>query len=409
MSLEFQDWVVRESRSIIESKFPKWETFTRNYFKDLGYKTVDLAREELLFVFAILNRLEEIRDPRKHRNHNWDIMFRDVQFNHIHQFPILDKKRKEWEFSNRLIRGSKRKDKFRVWLTHDIDIVSSIAFRERWRSLLKGKRAPTKERVKILLSAMYNTARRLVPNIDSRDCFKSVISVEEDFNVKSTLFVCAHYVGKQMWDDVFYRLDDKVVFDGRQEILADVFRSLTVKGWEIGCHGSWFSHVDGERLKQEIAEIHTLVGCDISIVRNHHLTYDVRTSPLVQVNAGVKADSTIGSNENIGFRCGTCFPYKLCNYSDGDVSDLVEIPMILQDCALGHECGYEYTRMRDRAIQIIEQVENQRGLLTVLWHNQHAPESTFGILYRELVDYCVKRGANFVLGKDVLESMNAVS
>ena len=47
---------------------------------------------------------------------------------------------------------------------------------------------------------------------------------------------------------------------------------------------------------------------DIVSVQQHYLHYDIRVTPSVQAEAGFKYDPTLGFNDNVGCRFGTCYP-----------------------------------------------------------------------------------------------------
>jgi len=106
-------------------------------------------------------------------------------------------------------------------------------------------------------------------------------------------------------------------------------------------------------------------------VRQHFLHYDIRISPRVQAEAGLKYDATLGFNDNIGFRFGTCYPFRLYDLKEEKELAIIEVPLIIQDGAmlnpqkgmrLDEDTAFQYI------VQLTKAVENVGGILTLLWH-----------------------------------------
>jgi hypothetical protein len=62
--------------------------------------------------------------------------------------------------------------------------------------------------------------------------------------------------------------------------------------------------------------------------------YDIRVTPAAHAAAGFKYDSTLGFNDNVGFRFGTCYPWRLYDLKREEDLPVIEIPLIVQDGAM---------------------------------------------------------------------------
>jgi hypothetical protein len=100
------------------------------------------------------------------------------------------------------------------------------------------------------------------------------------------------------------------------------------------------------------------------------LHYDVRATPSCHAKAGFLHDSTIGFNQNIGFRFGTSYPFFLHDLGSGATLPILEIPLIVQDNSLFNEHISNSNKENDYAHlhDLIRAVRDVGGVLTLLWH-----------------------------------------
>ena len=103
-----------------------------------------------------------------------------------------------------------------------------------------------------------------------------------------------------------------------------MIREIDRQGWEIGLHSSWYSFDDVDELKRQKEALESALGHEVISIRQHYLHYDIRVTPVVQAAAGFKYDSTLGFNDNVGFRFGTCYPYHLYDLGNG-IGDVVTL------------------------------------------------------------------------------------
>ena len=205
-------------------------------------------------------------------------------------------------------------------------------------------------------------------------------------------------VGKHHPSDCLYDMDDRVVFDGQRCTVAEMIREIDRRGWEIGLHPSWYSFDDVDEMKRQKAALEKALGRDVVSVRQHYLHYDIRVTPRVQAAAGLKYDATLGFNDNVGFRFGTCYPWRLYDLKAEKELTIVEVPLIIQDGAmlspvkgmrLDEETAFQYVQ------QITEAVERVGGVLTLLWHPNAVINQPWWNLYRRSLDYLKEKDVWF--------------
>ncbi len=291
---------------------------------------------------------------------------------------------------------------FAVCLTHDVDDVSYLSLRQSLRPFT----APfsglhiTRDKIKRLLNLGFNTLRAISnPFInDPLHCYERWLKIEEEYGAKSTFFFWPGWknVRKHHAKDPTYDLNDRVIFDGNDGTVAEMIREIHHRGWEIGLHPSWYSYKDADELKVQKEALEKALGDPVHSIRQHCLHYDIRFTPRVHAAAGFKYDSTLGFNNNIGFRFGTCYPWKLQDIESKTELPILEIPLIVQDMAmLNPSKGMSInSKMALHYVQIIsEEVEKVGGVLTLLWHPNEIINRESWKLYQKLLCYLREKNA----------------
>ncbi len=293
---------------------------------------------------------------------------------------------------------------FAVCLTHDVDAVSLYSLRQSLRTrksqLLKGGNAFQK--VKSFLGVGIDLTRTGIHSgqEDPLHCYERWLKAEKEIGSHSTFFFWPGLsaVTKPHHTDCAYELYDSVVFDNQRCTVAEMIQEIDRRGWEIGLHPSWYSFDDVDELKRQKEILEKALGHEIVSIRQHYLHYDIRVTPAVHAKAGFKYDSTLGFNDNVGFRFGTCYPYHLYDLKTEKELPIKEIPLIIQDGAmlnpakgmrLDEDTAFQYV------MQITEEVEKVGGVLTLLWHPNHIVKEDWWRLYLQTLNYLKGKNAWF--------------
>jgi peptidoglycan/xylan/chitin deacetylase (PgdA/CDA1 family) len=193
-------------------------------------------------------------------------------------------------------------------------------------------------------------------------------------------------------------LDDTVHFDNVKCTVAEMIREIDRQGWEIGLHPSWHSYDDPDELKRQKDALEEVVGHQIVSVRQHYLHYDIRVTPGAHAQAGFKFDSTLGFNDNVGFRFGTCYPWLLYDLKQEQELPIMEIPLIIQDGAMlnpGKGMRLDPSMAFEYVVLIADAVEKVGGILTLLWHPNHITRQDWWGLYCRTLEYLNEKDAWF--------------
>lgn len=299
---------------------------------------------------------------------------------------------------------------FAVCLTHDVDVVSLYSLRQSLRTrksqLLKGGNAFQK--VKSLMGVGIDLALLGIraKQKDPLYYYERWLQAEKQYGAHSTFFFWPGLssVTKRHHTDCTYELYDPVVFDNQRCTVAEMIWEIDRQGWEIGLHPSWYSFDNVDELKRQKEALEKALNHDIVSIRQHFLHYDIRVTPAVHAKAGFKYDSTLGFNDNVGFRFGTSYPWHLYDLKAEKQLAIIEIPLIIQDGAmlnpakgmrLDEDTAFKYIK------QITEAVEKVSGVLTLLWHPNSIIKPDWWDLYLTTLDYLKKRNAWFGAVKEV--------
>lgn len=301
---------------------------------------------------------------------------------------------------------------FAVCLTHDVDEVSLYSIKQSLRSrkaelLIAGSAF---QKIKSLMGASIDLTRAAshIPQKDPIHCYERWLKAERECDAHSTFFFWPGLsaVTKRHHTDCPYELDDPILFDNQKCSVAEMIREMDRRGWEIGLHPSWYSFDDVDELKRQKEALETALGHEVISIRQHYLHYDIRVTPAAHAEAGFKYDSTLGFNDNVGFRFGTSYPYHLYDLKAEKELPIMEIPLVIQDGAmLNPEKGMRLDE--DTAFQYIIQiagiVENVGGVLTLLWHTNWIMQEAWWTLFLRVLEHLKQQNAFFASVREIGE------
>jgi hypothetical protein len=292
---------------------------------------------------------------------------------------------------------------FAVCLTHDVDFVSEqLTPAQTLRSARAGlaREAGASESPALaairpagrIVRAAWGGIRRSPPTARA---LERCVDLEREYGVLSSyLFALFPERGFSRYDCV-YRPNDRCRFGGRETTVGEVMRSLAADGFDVGLHGSFNSALTPGMLAREKAALEEALGQAVTTTRQHFLRWDIRTTPRLQAECGLTADSTLGFNRSVGFRAGTSLPFRHFDLVAAEELPLLEVPLVIHDGPLfrpdGLELGAELAT--EATLRIVREIEATGGLVTVLFHPNSLSSPGFVAVYRAILDYARERSA----------------
>lgn len=303
--------------------------------------------------------------------------------------PILDQLYQE---KNVALPDWPDKKNFAVCLTHDVDMVSLYHPKQAMRrTALAAKtfmKQPTKRHASHIIHGIYTGVKGAFAFKDPITRFEKWLEIEQEVGATSTFFFTPESSIKPHASDCSYTYSDKIQFDGQVCSVGEMIIELDRRGCEIGLHPSWWSYDNHEIMSRQKDQLEQVLKKDILSVRQHFLHYDIRITPMIQEQAGFKYDSSLGFNNEVGFRFGTSYPWKVKAGSRNSPTGILEIPLVVQDMAMMNPkkgLMWKPEEAYQETLKIAHKVREVGGVLTLLWHPDTLDRPHVVQVYRDLL------------------------
>ena len=285
--------------------------------------------KELQYIYNCISHKEETESGLRDQWGNWEFPYTEMDY----RIPYLD----DFILSRMKEKGVVRKQlwpdgkKFAFCITHDVDVISSNSATIKKRRYAKHLKNANGVFDKLRFSQMFyrNQLKSYFKKWEEEDTgyFDFFVETEKQFGYHSLFNIFIHSEESMHQYDCDYLPGDLCSHNNRLMPLGEILQSLAAEGFEIGLHGSYLSHTDSKLLKSQKEKLEQLTGQLVQSGRQHYLHFDMKQTPDVLSNSGIRIDTSLGFNRSIGFRAGTAMPYFLNN-------ELLEIPMHIMDCSL---------------------------------------------------------------------------
>lgn len=161
------------------------------------------------------------------------------------------------------------------------------------------------------------------------------------------------------------------------------------RGHLIGLHPAYLSASNPTEMARERSAAETAIGVaqgSMTRARLHYLRWLGPDSWQALASAGIREDHSIGWHDAIGFRAGTCHPYRACDLRNGTILDLTIIPLLAMDTTLFHKqyLGLNPGSAWDAVIPYLCALRRHGGRASILWHNTTMLDPAWSKLYTQI-------------------------
>lgn len=161
--------------------------------------------------------------------------------------------------------------------------------------------------------------------------------------------------------------------------------ALRDSGVELGIHPSYRSFDSQTAFQNEVSALKDILQQDTVGGRQDFLRWTPETWGVWEAE-GIAYDASVGFADHIGFRAGTCHPYRPWLLDQGREANLLEIPLIAMDSTLlSYMCVSEEEAL-EKTRHCIDRCRVVGGVFTLLWHNTRIMNPRHKALYQALLD-----------------------
>ena len=267
-----------------------------------------------------------------------------------------------WEAMHRTWPGLQRRPRaYEIVLTHDVD--DPLATLEHGAGdLVRQLGGDLVRRRDPRLAVRRVRSVRGDRRVDPNNTFDFLMDVSERHGLRSAFYFLAHR-------DRGHR-EGPFLFE--HPWVRSLVGRVSRRGHEVGLHPSYRTYRDAAGTREELERL--LRVADAEGVRQdewggrqHFLRWANPDTWRNWEAAGLSYDCTLGYSETVGFRTGTCHPYRVYDLRERQTLRLVERPFQIMDVALLSKTSLEsaYAAVMD----IAAQCRRYGGCLGILWHN----------------------------------------
>jgi hypothetical protein len=186
-----------------------------------------------------------------------------------------------------------------------------------------------------------------------------------------------------------HTIQDRPQYNLRGRDMRQLFSLMKEHGYKAGLHSSYAAGMNPSLISAEKARLEDALGLPITANRHHFLAAREPEDMETLADVGFTDDFTMGYADVAGFRLGTARAVKYINPVTLKLSDTLTLhPLNIMDSTLN---SAKYMNLTASAAEeycrnLIIEVSNNYGSLTLLWHNtSFAEDSYLRDLYIKLI------------------------
>jgi hypothetical protein len=258
----------------------------------------------------------------------------------------------------------------RIKLSHDADHVG-IPF--RWKD------------------AIRHTTHHRRPMDSARDVL-GLISGSEPSDLRALREIVRLSLSRNLDSAVYWKASRPTPrdsgYDPRHHKIRDIIAWLTENQVECGVQPGYETFRAPEKLRREIHILREAMGDGPLGGRQHYLRWCPETW-IHWETCGLAYDSSVCYAEHMGFRAGTCVPYRPWLFTLNRAAELLEIPLLVMDRTLLNYMKLTHEQSVEAVRDCVARCRAVGGVFTLVWHNNHLLDPEFKALYLRILPLLV--------------------
>ncbi|MFW6095217.1 MAG: polysaccharide deacetylase family protein [Bacteroidota bacterium] len=332
-------------------------------------------------VFYMLSRYEEHLPFLADTHGRFEAKESLAYENNFLQDPVVD----QWIYAfadiikKRYPKTSFSKRKFKYISTIDIDNAYAFLFKGISRTL----GATLSSIINLNLEDNIRRYRTLAGKKDPYDTYDIFFDLHQKYGIEPIWFFLVGHSGK---------------FDNNVSLEKEAYQNLIqkiAKKHEVGLHPSYKTSRKTELLTKEKKNLESVIGREVKKSRQHYLKLHFNQTYQNLIQAGIKEDYTMGYATEIGFRAGTCTPFKYYDLERETTTDLMVYPFQIMDTTLNRQKGLSTNEAISLIENMIEKIKKVDGTFISIWHNEalsdHGLWKGWENVYREMLRFVFEK------------------
>jgi hypothetical protein len=258
----------------------------------------------------------------------------------------------------------------RIKLSHDADHVG-IPF--RWKD------------------AIRHTTHHGRPMDSARD-FLGLISGSEPSDLRALREIVSLSLSRNLDSAVYWKASQPTPrdsgYDPRHHKIRDIIAWLGENQVECGVQPGYETFRAPEKLRREVQILREAMGDGPLGGRQHYLRWCPETW-IHWETCGLAYDSSVCFAEKIGFRAGTCVPYRPWLFTLNRAAELLEVPLLVMDRTLLNYMKLTHEQSVEAVRDCVARCRAVGGVFTLVWHNNHLLHPEFKALYLKILPLLV--------------------
>ena len=137
-----------------------------------------------------------------------------------------------------------------------------------------------------------------------------------------------------------------------------------------GIHPGYNSYLDKKITLEEKLRLESIIDEEVKHSRQHFLKFKFPDTPEILDSIGIKHDYSLAYASVLGFRAGTCTPFKFYNLREEKTTNLTLHSSPIMDATLNNYLKVTPETAVKLAHNIIKEVKEVKGELVTIWHNE---------------------------------------
>lgn len=163
-------------------------------------------------------------------------------------------------------------------------------------------------------------------------------------------------------------------------------RLHTLATWaEVGLHPSYDSSSQQGLTALEFLRLEAVLGRPVRISRQHFLRMRLPETYRELERLGIAEEHSMGLHEQLGFRAGTCTPYRWYDASEERSTALLVHPFTVMDNTLLHKLKLDPEQAVQKVAELVHRVRAVDGTFIGLWHESFLSRSAADAPWRKAI------------------------